>query len=144
MKRLLLLLVLCAASLPAQSAYAIPGNTSASFGYTFWSGSVAGTVAYLTVPFSCTITGWTVISTTGTASVDVWKIAAGTSLPTVANKITGSSIPTLSSGSIATGTGLIAAGWSTVSVAAGDIFAFDLYAIGTAGATITAQLNCQR
>jgi hypothetical protein len=73
---------------------------------------------YIQVPFAGTIVGWRLISDVSTiATVDVWK-ANGT-IPTVANTITASAKPALSSATVASSTTLT--GWSTA-VAVGDIF----------------------
>jgi hypothetical protein len=62
---------------------------------------------------------------TGTIAIDVWKVATGTAIPTVSNTITASAVPAIS-----TGTAFHSAtvtGWTT-SVAANDIFAFNIKA----------------
>jgi hypothetical protein len=116
------------------------GGGSIGFGYRM---GIVGAPGYVPMPTACTITGWTLITSAGTASVDVWKVPTGGSLPTVANRITGASMPTVTAGNIATGTNLVAAGW-TVNVAVGDVVAFNLYAASVAGSTVTIVLNCQR
>lgn len=69
---------------------------SGSFGITVdGSGSVitTGNKGYAIMPYNATITGWDIISnTSGTCVVDIWK---NTSIPTSANTITGSEMPTL-------------------------------------------------
>lgn len=75
-------------------------------------------LASVVVPVSGTINRWRMASDASTSAVvSIWK--ANGARPTVANDITGSAKPTLSSGSIATSTTLT--GWTT-SVAAGDVF----------------------
>ena len=99
------------------------GVLSGSFGITIdGAGSVLiiGNKGYATIPYSGTITGWTMIANqTGDCVIDVWK-AAGT-IPTVADTITGIEKPTLSSQQIASDLSLST--WAT-SVTAGDVFAF--------------------
>lgn len=52
----------------------------------------------LTIPFSCTIVGWSMLGdTTGSIVVELWKSSFENSPPTVADKITGSNPPVLSS-----------------------------------------------
>ena len=57
-----------------------------------------GPIAYITVPFACTIQGWSIQVDAGTATVQFWEIATGTAIPTVTNTISTSGV------SIATGT----------------------------------------
>ena len=99
------------------------GALSGSFGITIdGAGSVItlGNKGYATIPYSGTITGWTMIANqTGNCVIDVWK-AAGT-IPTGADTITGTEKPTLSSQQIASDLSL--SSWTT-SVTAGDVFAF--------------------
>jgi len=81
-----------------------------------------GQKGYFRVPYSGTITGWSIISSVaGTIVFDVWK-AAGT-IPTVSNSITGSAKPTLTSSTYINSTTLT--GWTT-SVNAGDIIGFNV------------------
>jgi fibronectin-binding autotransporter adhesin len=109
----------------------IPGGAvSGSFGITIdGAGSTVttGEKGFLIVPYAGTITGWTLIADqTGNCVIDVWK-AAGT-IPTVANTITGTEKPTLSSQQIASD--LTLTSWTT-SVAAGDVVAFNVDSAST-------------
>jgi hypothetical protein len=71
-----------------------------------------------------TITGWTLIADqSGSAVVDIWKDTYANFPPTVADTITASAKPTLSSAVKATSSTLT--GWTTA-VAAGDILRFNL------------------
>lgn len=92
------------------------------------SGSVsAGTVSFVRVPYSGTITSWHLLADVATSCViDVWK-AAG-SVPTVANTITASSKPTLTSATTATSSTLT--GWTTT-VTAGDVLGFNLQTLSS-------------
>ncbi len=77
---------------------------------------------------------------TGTATIDVWKIASGTAIPTVTNTITASALPAISSGTAIHSTTLT--GWTT-SVTANDIFGFNINAVS--GATfIDINLQCNQ
>jgi len=99
---------------------------------------VAGTVSYVRVPYAGEIISWYLVANVAiTATIDVWK-AAG-SLPTVANTITASAKPGLSTATTATSSTLT--GWTTT-VAAGDVFGFKLDTL-TSGAptSITLVLN---
>lgn len=104
------------------------------FGASFISsdGSTAltsGTTAYFVFPFTCTITAWNVTVNAGTATIDIWKIASGTAIPTVSNTITASATPAISTGTSIHSTTLT--GWTT-SVAANDVFGINLKTVATA------------
>lgn len=99
----------------------------------------SGKTTYVTVPFACTIAGYNILVDTGTASFDVWKIATGTAIPTVANTIiSGTSYLAISSGTALHSTSTAALTSTTVS--ANDIIGVHLQA--TASATF-AQLLLQ-
>jgi hypothetical protein len=106
---------------------AVPANVRArAIGSTFSGGGAAipvGSVNYFTIPFACTISAWSMTIDTGSATIDVWKAATGTAIPTVTNTITGGAIPAISSGS---------ALHSTTSVTANDIIAFQIKALSSA------------
>jgi hypothetical protein len=116
-----------------------------SFGGSFDGGGSAltvGAVAYVTVPFACTIAGYGLtLAPSGTISFDVWKIPTGTAIPTVANTIiSGSSYLSISSGTAVFSTSTAA--FTTTTVAAKDILAFEVQAVGTATqASIVIQCN---
>ena len=103
-----------------------PGSASGSFGITIdGAGSVitTGVKGYLTIPYAGTITGWQIIANaTGSCVVDVWKTASG-AVPTVANTITGTEKPTLTSQQI--NTDLALTSWTTT-VAQNDVVAFNV------------------
>jgi len=61
--------------------------------------------------------------------VDVWKIASGTAIPTIANTITAAAIPALSTGTAVRSQTLT--GWTTA-VAANDIVGINLKVVATA------------
>ena len=107
-------------------------STARAFGYSFnGSGSAlsAGSTGYLTVPFACTMSAWSMSVDQGTATVDVWKVASGTSIPTVANTITAAATPAISTGTAIHSTALT--GWTTA-VAANDIVGINLKAVSSA------------
>lgn len=105
-------------------------------------GSVIATGTYCgkTVPYNATISNVTLIANaTGSTVIDIWKIAAGSSLPTIANTITASALPTLSSAVTYSDSTLT--GW-TKTVTAGDIFCYNVNSATTvARVTLTLALN---
>ena len=129
------------AKVPSTRTITINGNTqdlSTDRSWTITVGGVAtigatidgsgGTITlgqkgYVQVPYACTINSWRIIANAaGSIVIDVWKTAAPT-IPTVANTITGSAKPTLSSQQTAASSTLT--GWTT-SVAADDIIGFNV------------------
>jgi hypothetical protein len=85
-----------------------------------------GVKGFLRVPFTCTITGVTLLSTDAAATVgsivvDIWKDSFANYPPTVADTITASAKPTLSSANKSENTTLT--GWATT-IAAGDVLGF--------------------
>jgi hypothetical protein len=74
---------------------------------------------YLTVPYTCTITGWTLVAdVSGSIVLDLWKDTYANFPPVVGDSITASAKPTLSSVQKNTSTTLT--GWTTA-VTAGDV-----------------------
>ena len=94
------------------------------------SACTTGVKGYITVPFACTITGWSITAdgASPTCTWDIWKIGSGTALPTVSNTIMGTK-PALSTGNVKISTTLTS--WTT-SISADDIIGFNLDAIATA------------
>ena len=87
-----------------------------------------GSVGYLVCPFAGSIDQWHIVANaSGSAVVDVWKVAG--SIPTDANRIAGTEKPTLSAQQLASDVALST--WSTLSVAAGDVFGFELESVST-------------
>ena len=87
-----------------------------------------GSVGYVVVPFNGTIDQWHIVANaSGSTGVDVWK-AAGV-VPTDANRIAGTEKPTLSAAQLSSDTSLST--WSTLAVAAGDVFGFELESVTT-------------
>ena len=109
------------------------GPSVGSFGGSFdGMGSVVlvNSRTFFRIPRAGTITGWSIVAegTSPTATFDVWKIASGTALPTVANTIFGTK-PALVTGNAITSTTM--AGWTT-SFATNDIFAINVDACAAA------------
>lgn len=78
----------------------------------------------LEIPFACTINSWTLLADqSGSIVIDVWKNTYANYPPTVADTITGSEKPTLSSATKNQDTSLTT--WTT-SIAAGDILRFNV------------------
>ncbi len=115
-------------------------------------GSVTGPVpptgqyGSIIIPFNGTITGWdiTAYGTSPTCTFDVWKVASGTVLPTVANSIintgSGGAYPALATGNVIRSTNV--AHWTTT-VSAGDVIIFNLNAVSVAP-FITLQIELTR
>ena len=84
-------------------------------------------LGFMVCDYAATISAFTFVIDTGTATVKVWKIATGTAKPTVADSINTSGV------SISTGTALRSTSlgdFTTTAVAAHDIFAFEITALG--------------
>ncbi len=110
-----------------------------AIGYSF-SSPTTSSVAYLTVPFACTITAWDATVDAGAISWDVWKIASGTAIPTISNTIVASAAPAIASNTALHSTTLT--GWTTT-VAANDIFGFKVAVVS--GPTIASLvLECDQ
>lgn len=83
-----------------------------------------GIAGDLTIPFACTITEWTLLADqTGSIVVDIWKDTYANYPPTVADTITGSAKPTISSA--VKGQSSTLTGWTTT-IAAGDTLRFNV------------------
>ena len=115
---------------------AVPTARTGALGLVIDGGGSAiapGVKGFLTVPFACTITGWTLLSTDGAATpgslvLDIWKAPYASYPPTVANSITASAKPTLSGVNKNASTSLT--GW-TLAVAAGDVLGFNVESAAT-------------
>lgn len=83
-----------------------------------------GIKGYVTIPFNATIKAWYLTaSQTGSIVIDIWKDTYANYPPTVADTITGSEKPTLSSSNKNNDTNLTT--WTT-SITSGDILAFNV------------------
>lgn len=130
-----------ASSLSAARTFALPNIALKTITCVFdgqGTAPTAGTIRYLVCNASGTLIGWRIVGdVTGSAVVDVWKIAYGASLPTVANTIAASAKPTLSSAKINKDDTLT--GWTT-SVTADDILGFKVDSASTL-TTVTIELK---
>lgn len=93
-----------------------------------------GQSATIIMPFGMTITGWTIVECSDTATsssivVDVWKDTYANYPPTVADTIAGTEKPTLSTAT--KGQDLTLSSWTT-SVTAGDIIKFNVDSVTSA------------
>lgn len=108
-------------------------------------GSALGTgvIAYYTIPFACSLTGWSIQVDAENASITIktWKVAAGTSIPTGSNSISTSGVQ-ITTGTVVQSTTLT--DFTTTAIAANDIIAADISAISSTNTGyITFQLSCQ-
>jgi hypothetical protein len=88
-----------------------------------------GLKGFVQVPFSGTITGWTLMADqSGSIVVDVWKDTYANFPPTVADTITAADKPTISAAQMAQD--LAPTGWTTA-VTAGDVLAFNIDSVAT-------------
>jgi hypothetical protein len=88
-----------------------------------------GQKGHIEIPFACTITGWTLLADqSGSIVIDVWKDTYANFPPTVADTITGTEKPTLSS--VQKNQDLTLTTWTTA-VSAGDILAFNVDSVAT-------------
>jgi hypothetical protein len=92
-----------------------------------------GVKGFLRVPFACTITGMTLLSTDAAATagsivVDIWKDSFANYPPTVADTITASAKPTLTSANKSEDVTLT--GWTTA-IGAGDVLGFNVDSVAT-------------
>lgn len=106
---------------------------SRDFGFAIGDGSTAlttGQKGYTRLPLSGNITGWSIIATgsSPTCTIDIWKVASGTILPTGSNSIMGTK-PALATGNAIASTTLT--NWSTP-IAANDIVGYNLDAVSNA------------
>ena len=96
----------------------------------------------LEIPFACTINSWTLLGdTTGSIVVDIWKNTYGNFPPTVANTITGSALPTITTST--KGQSSTLTGWTTT-ITSGDILRFKVDSCTTitkASLSLKATLN---
>jgi len=84
----------------------------------------AGAKGWLRIPFDCVITGWELTAdTSGSIVIDIWKDTYDNFPPTVADSITASAKPTLSSAQKASSDSIIT--WEPV-LNAGDYLRFNV------------------
>jgi hypothetical protein len=83
----------------------------------------------LTIPFNCTINNWTLLADqSGSIVIDIWKTTYANAPPVVANTITGTALPTLSTAS--KNTSSVLTGWTTT-ITAGDVLRYNVNSIST-------------
>jgi hypothetical protein len=88
-----------------------------------------GQKGHLEIPFDCTIKGWTILADqSGSVVVDVWKDTYANFPPTVADTITGTEKPTLSTAQ--KNQDMTLTTWTTA-INAGDILAFNVDSVAT-------------
>lgn len=108
------------------------GNPDATITFVMDGGTFAlnfGEKGELEIPFKCQITGWTLLAdTVGSVVVDIWKCPYANYPPGVANTITGSAKPTLTTAVKAQSSTL--SGWTTT-ITAGDILRFVVDTVDT-------------
>lgn len=87
-----------------------------------------GVKADCTVPYSCTISAWTLLADqAGSVVLDIWKDTYTNYPPVVADSLTGGASPTLSGAQKATGS---VAGWITT-ITSGDTLRFNVASVAT-------------
>jgi hypothetical protein len=105
--------------------------------------STSNVSGVLAVPFACTITGWSITlgsGDSGTVTIKVWKIAAGTAIPASGNSISTSGV------SLATGTAIQSTtltDFTTTAIAAGDMLAAAITSISGTIYNVTFELKAQ-
>lgn len=110
----------------------ITANKKVTINYIIDGGGSAlttGVKGFVEIPYAMTITGWQIFADqSGSVVVDVWKDSYANFPPTVADTITGSEKPTLSSAQ--NNQDLSLSTWNT-SLTAGDILAYNVDSIST-------------
>lgn len=109
---------------PRSVSSLVPSNLkTGSFGVTVDGVSTVvsvGQVGFVVIPYSGTITGWSITANAvGSIQFDVWKATGA--IPTIANTIVAAAFPTLTAGQFVTSATLT--GWTTA-FTAGDVFGF--------------------
>lgn len=96
----------------------------------------AGTKLYVQVPWTVTVTGWRLVSGSGSGSIviDVWKAAFANFPPTILDTVTGTEKPTLSSAETAEDLNLTT--WTDVTWDAGEWLCFNIDSATVQNATL--------
>jgi hypothetical protein len=128
---------------------AASGGIQWSFGGTFVNGGnplVAGATTYFTITHACTIVAWNItIVPADTATFDIWDVATGTAVPTVANTIISTGPPAISTGTAVHSTTVT--GWTAgngTSVLKNYIFGINLKAVGGTATQATLNVECDQ
>ncbi len=120
-----------AAAINQRATLGLTNATIRSVGFTVDGGGTAiatGKVkGFFTCPFAGAITAWNIMADTGTATVQVWKVATGTAVPTSGNIISTTPYQQLTTGTALHSTDL--SKFSSTTVTANDIFAFNISTI---------------
>lgn len=114
-------------------------SISFQFGTPGGSAISTGVLGYATVPFACSITGWSIAVDAGTATVKTLKVAAGTAIPTLGSNSISTSGVSIASGTVLQSTTLT--DFTSSTVTANDIIAADLITTSGVG-YIDFQLVC--
>lgn len=101
-------------------------TTNTVIGFSSFIPAVGMQGAYVVFPSDGIITGWSIVTDGGTATVEVWKIASGTASPTSANSISTNGVSLTAGSAIVSST---VTDFTTTTVNANDIFAFNLSAV---------------
>jgi hypothetical protein len=123
-----------------QASACIPRVISFQFGQPGGSALSTGLIGYITVPFACTITGWSIQADAGTDTVKFLKVAAGTAIPTLGSNSISTSGVSLSTGTVIQSSTVT--DFTTTAVAPNDVVGVDLITTSGTG-YINAQLVCQ-
>jgi hypothetical protein len=98
-----------------------------------------GQVGYVTIPYSGTITGWSITANVvGSIQFDIWK--ASGAIPVLANSIVAAAFPALTANNFITSTSMV--GW-TLTFNAGDVFGFYVNSV-TSIKNATLTLRCTK
>jgi hypothetical protein len=101
-----------------------------------------GVKGYLTIPFACTINEWTLLADqSGSIVVDIWKDTYANYPPLVADSITASAKPTITTAT--KGQSSTLTGWTTT-IAAGEVLAFNVDVGVTSVQRVTLSLKVTR
>jgi hypothetical protein len=120
----------CATCTTTSTTFSLARGFGAVFdggGSALTAGSTANVLT--SVPYACTISAWSVMVDTGTASFDIWA-NTGTSIPTSSNSITDTAYPAIASGT-STGKNTTLMGWTT-SITAFENIIVNLEAVSSA------------
>lgn len=100
-----------------------------------------GVKGFIEVPMNLTINSWKILADrVGSIVIDVWKVPFASFPPTIANTITGSALPTLTSAQSSSSS--VLTGWTT-SLSKADIMAFNVNSASTCQ-QVTITLDCGR
>ena len=103
----------------------------------------AGKTVYTTVPYACAIKAWNItVSPADTATFDIWRLATGAVIPTLANTILGTPWLAISTGTSVHSTTLSA--FTSTAIAANDIIGINLKSIGGAATYANLSVECDQ